>query len=113
MRTSVSEPLPRYVSVLVAVVLLVAGAMLLRGTGAAFERRDDFAAQVERGVVALRPGRIAAEWRSEIAAQQHTARRDRIIGVLLIGTGLLAAGTLAYRGRGTRRPTGSSGAQAA
>lgn len=99
MRLHLLDRRPDLLGLLVALVLLGAGATLLHGTGAAFERRDAFAARVAGGTPALSPRRIAAEWRSEIAAQRHTARRDRALGVLLIGTGVLSGVTLAIRHR--------------
>jgi hypothetical protein len=73
-----------------ALVLLLSAVVLRQGTGAAYERRDAFAAQVEGGERTLSTSAVAREWRSEIAAQRNTARRDLVLSWLLLGTGLIA-----------------------
>ena len=73
-----------------ALVLLLAAVVLREGSGAAFESRDAFAAQVEAGERTFSIPTIAKEWRSEIAAQRMIARRDRIVSHVLLATGILA-----------------------
>jgi hypothetical protein len=73
-----------------ALVLLLSAVVLRQGSGAAYERRDAFAAQVEGGERTLSISTVAREWRSEIAAQRNTAQRDLALSWLLLATGLLA-----------------------
>jgi hypothetical protein len=82
--------LPKFVLAATAVVLLLAAVVLRLGSGAAYERRDAFAAQVEGGQRTLSTSTVAREWRSEIAAQRMTARRDLVVSRLLLATGILA-----------------------
>ena len=73
-----------------ALVLLLSAVVLRQGSGVAYERRDAFAAQVESGERTLSTSTVVREWRSEIAAQRMTARRDLVLSWLLLATGLLA-----------------------
>lgn len=86
--------LPKFALAAGALVLLLAAVVLRQGSGAAYERRDAFAAQVEAHAVGgeqtLSTSTVAREWRSEIAAQRMTARRDLVLSRLLLATGLLA-----------------------
>jgi len=82
--------LPKFALAAAALVLLLAAVVLRQGTGAAFERRDALAAQVEAGEVTLSTSTVAKEWRSEIAAQRMTARRDLVVSRFLLATGILA-----------------------
>jgi hypothetical protein len=87
--------LPKFVLAASALVLLLAAFVLRQGSGAAYERRDAFAARVEGGERTLSTTTVAREWRSEIAAQRMTARRDLILSRLLLATGILALVALA------------------
>jgi hypothetical protein len=82
--------LPKFVLAATAVVLLLVALVLRLGSGAAYESRDAFAAQVEGGQRTLSTATVAREWRSEIAAQRMTARRDVVLARLLLATGILA-----------------------
>jgi hypothetical protein len=82
--------LPKFVLAATALVLLLAAVVLRQGFGATYESRDAFAAQVEGGQRTLSTSTIAREWRSEIAAQRMTARRDLVLSRLLLATGILA-----------------------
>ena len=82
--------LPKFALAAAALVLLLAAVVLREGTGAAFESRDAFAAQVEAGERTLSISTVAKEWRSEIAAQRFTARRDLVVSRFLLATGILA-----------------------
>jgi hypothetical protein len=82
--------LPKFVLAATAVVLLLAAVVLRLGSGAAYESRDAFAAQVEGGQRTLSTSTVAREWRSEIAAQRMTAQRDVVLSRLLLATGILA-----------------------
>ena len=82
--------IPKFVLAATAVVLLLAAVVLRLGSGAAYESRDAFAAQVEGGPRTLSTSTVAREWRSEIAAQRMTAQRDVAVSRLLLATGILA-----------------------
>jgi CO/xanthine dehydrogenase Mo-binding subunit len=82
--------LPKFVLAATALILLLAAVVLRQGSGATYESRDAFAAQVEGGERTLSTATIAREWRSEIAAQRMTARRDLGLSQLLLATGILA-----------------------
>jgi hypothetical protein len=82
--------LPKFALAAIVLVLLLATVVLRQGSGAAYESRDAFAAQVEGGARTLSTSTIAREWRSEIAAQRMTARRDLVLSRLLLATGILA-----------------------
>jgi hypothetical protein len=82
--------LPKFVLAATAVVLLLAAVVLRVGSGAAYDSRDAFAAQVEGGQRTLSTSTVAREWRSEIAAQRMTAQRDVVLSRLLLATGILA-----------------------
>ena len=82
--------LPKFVLAATALVLLLVAVVLRQGSGAAYESRDAFAAQVEGGERTLSTSTVAREWRSEIAAQRMTARRDLVLSRLLLATGILA-----------------------
>jgi hypothetical protein len=84
-----------------ALVLLLSAVVLRQGSGAAYERRDAFAAQVEGGERTLSTSTVAREWRSEIAAQRNTAQRDLALSWLLLATGILALAAFAV----SLRPT--------
>lgn len=90
MRLSLSGGFPRLVSLLAAVVLLGAAALLGLRPAPAFARREAFVAALERGERQVRPEQMAHEWRGEIEAQAAILRRDRWLGGVLAGTGLLA-----------------------
>jgi hypothetical protein len=78
-----------------ALVLLLSALVLRQGSGAAYERRDAFAAQVEGGERTLSTSTVAREWRSEIAAQRNTAQRDLALSWLLLATGILSLAAFA------------------
>jgi hypothetical protein len=82
--------LPKFALAAVALVLLLAAVVLRQGSGAAYESRDAFAAQVEGAERTLSPSTIAREWRSEIATERMTAGRDLALSRLLLATGILA-----------------------
>jgi hypothetical protein len=82
--------LPKFALAAAALVLLLTAVVLRQGTGAAYESRDAFAAQVQSGERTLSTETIAKEWRSEIDAQRMKARRDVIVSRVLVATGLLA-----------------------
>ncbi len=83
------KALPKLALGAAAVVLLVTALTLQLGAGASYDRRDEFAAQIQNGERSLSVPSIAAEWRQEIAAQRATARRDLLLGRVLLGTALL------------------------
>ena len=80
--------LPRLALGAAAVILLVTALALRQGTGAAYDSRDAFAAQIQNGERTLSVPSIALEWRQEIAAQRMTARRDLLLSRVLLGTAL-------------------------
>jgi hypothetical protein len=82
--------LPKFALAAAALVLLLAAVVLRLGSGAPYESRDAFAAQVEGGERTLSTSTVAREWRSEIAAQRMTARRDLVLSRFLLATGILA-----------------------
>ena len=87
--------LPKFVLAVATLVLLGAG-LALRLAGPAttsaesYESRDAFAARIESGEQTLSTATIAKEWRSEIAAQRMTAKRDSILARVLLAVGVLA-----------------------
>jgi hypothetical protein len=81
--------LPKFVLAAVALVLLLTTVVLRQGSGAPYERRDAFAAQVEGGERTLSTQTVAREWRSEIATLRMTAQRDLALSRLLLATGIL------------------------
>lgn len=95
----------RVVFLMMTILLFVSGTALLSGSGAHFGRREAFAARVQRNAPAFDPRRIATEWRSEIAAQARTARRNRILGGLLVAAGLVSVVTLLSGGTTPPLPT--------
>lgn len=80
--------LPKLALGVAVVVLLVTAIALRQGAGAAFDRRDAYAAQIQNGEHTLSVPSIAVEWRHEIAAQRMTARRDLLLSQVLLGTAL-------------------------
>jgi len=82
--------LPKFALAAIALVLLLAAVVLRQGSGAAYDSRDAFAAQVEGAERTLSTSTVVKEWRSEIAAQRMTARRDLVLSRLLLATGILA-----------------------
>jgi hypothetical protein len=87
---SLLNSLPKFALAATVLVLLLTAAVLRQGSGAPYERRDAFAAQVEGGERTLSTLTVAREWRSEIAAQRMTAQRDLVLSRLLLATGILA-----------------------
>lgn len=106
MRLSLPRGLPRLVLLLSALVLLFTAALLGLRPAPAFAKRDAFVAALERGERRLGPDRMAHEWRGEIAAQEALLRRDRWLGGVLAGAGLLAVLGFAHAGR--RPQTGAA-----
>ena len=96
--------LPKVALAAAALVLLLTAGVLLEGSRAAYDSRDAFAAQVERGERTLSISTVAKEWRSEIAAQQFKARRDVILARVLLATGALALVAFAVSLRLTPAP---------
>ena len=106
MRLSLSGGFPRFVLLVSAVVLLLTAVLLGLRPAPAFGKRDAFVAALERGERQLRPERMAHEWRSELDAQSALLRRDRWLGGLLAGAGLLAI--VGFARAGGRIETGTT-----
>ena len=90
--------------IVTAIVLLGSSFLLWQNTRIPFNGRDAFAARVGRGDRPMDHREIVAQWRSEIAAQQHISNRDRLLSRVMLGCGVLviaALATSAVASRGT------------
>jgi hypothetical protein len=99
-------------ALIVAAVVLLGSAFLLRqNTLIPFGGRDAFAARVGRGDRPMDHREIVAQWRSEIAAQQHISNRDKVLSRVMLACGVLviaALGTSAIASRQTPWDTSKS-----
>lgn len=97
--------------IVAAVVLLGSSFLLWQNTRIPFGGRDAFAARVGRGDRPMDQREIVAQWRSEIAAQQHISSRDRLLSRVMLACGVLviaALGTSAIASRQTPWDTSKS-----
>lgn len=97
--------------IVAAVVLLGSSFLLWQNTRIPFGGRDAFAARVERGDRPMAHRELVAQWRAEIAAQQHISNRDRLLSRVMLACGVLviaAIGTSALASRQTPFHTSKS-----